>query len=257
MARSMVMEYGMSEKLGWLRYRDNQDEVFLGHSVARSQSVSEDTARLIDQEVRRLVEEGETTARTVLTESSTSCTSSPKRCSNMRRCRATRPSAPSRGSRSSVTATVTTGRRRSPAGRRCPARGGRAASAGRRSRAREGAVDRGRTACASRDRVGDERRGISGQGERAQGQGDRRDVLVRPQGRNERVQGRWFVLSCRRRKGARRGANGSGLSPPKGSVRMSSSEIVAEMNAIPAAQRASTTVRTAFYRMMAKRFPCR
>ena len=40
MARAMVMEYGMSEKLGWLRYRDNQEEVFLGHSVARSQSVS-------------------------------------------------------------------------------------------------------------------------------------------------------------------------------------------------------------------------
>jgi cell division protease FtsH len=59
MARSMVMEYGMSEKLGWLRYRDNQDEVFLGHSVARSQSVSEETARMIDQEVRRIVEEGE------------------------------------------------------------------------------------------------------------------------------------------------------------------------------------------------------
>jgi len=68
MARAMVMEYGMSEKLGWLRYRDNQDEVFLGHSVARSQNVSEDTARLIDQEVRRLIEESETTARTVLTE---------------------------------------------------------------------------------------------------------------------------------------------------------------------------------------------
>jgi cell division protease FtsH len=68
MARAMVMEYGMSEKLGWLRYRDNQDEVFLGHSVARSQTVSEDTARLIDQEVRRLVEEGENVARTVLTD---------------------------------------------------------------------------------------------------------------------------------------------------------------------------------------------
>ncbi|SNS73417.1 membrane protease FtsH catalytic subunit [Sphingomonas laterariae] len=68
MARSMVMEYGMSERLGWLRYRDNQDEVFLGHSVARSQTVSEETARLIDQEVRRFVEEGETTARQVLTE---------------------------------------------------------------------------------------------------------------------------------------------------------------------------------------------
>jgi cell division protease FtsH len=62
------MEYGMSEKLGWLRYRDNQDEVFLGHSVARSQTVSEETARMIDQEIRRLVEEGETTARTVLTD---------------------------------------------------------------------------------------------------------------------------------------------------------------------------------------------
>jgi cell division protease FtsH len=68
MARAMVMEYGMSEKLGWLRYRDNQEEVFLGHSVARSQSVSEDTARMIDQEVRRLVEEGEAEARRVLTE---------------------------------------------------------------------------------------------------------------------------------------------------------------------------------------------
>ncbi|MBA3678294.1 MAG: ATP-dependent metallopeptidase FtsH/Yme1/Tma family protein [Sphingosinicella sp.] len=68
MARSMVMEYGMSEKLGWLRYRDNQDEVFLGHSVARTQSISADTAKLIDDEVRRLIEEAEATARKVLTE---------------------------------------------------------------------------------------------------------------------------------------------------------------------------------------------
>ncbi|WP_419827522.1 ATP-dependent zinc metalloprotease FtsH [Sphingomonas sp.] len=68
MARSMVMEYGMSDKLGWLRYRDNQDEVFLGHSVARSQTVSEETAKLIDQEVRRIVEEGEAVARGVLTD---------------------------------------------------------------------------------------------------------------------------------------------------------------------------------------------
>ncbi|MDB5668144.1 MAG: ATP-dependent metallopeptidase FtsH/Yme1/Tma family protein, partial [Alphaproteobacteria bacterium] len=68
LARAMVMEYGMSEKLGWLRYRDNQDEVFLGHSVARTQSVSNDTAMMIDQEVRRLVEEGENAARRVLTD---------------------------------------------------------------------------------------------------------------------------------------------------------------------------------------------
>jgi cell division protease FtsH len=68
MARAMVMEYGMSERLGWLRYRDNQEEVFLGHSVARNQTVSEQTAQLIDQEVRRLIEEAEATARSVLTE---------------------------------------------------------------------------------------------------------------------------------------------------------------------------------------------
>src|SRR5579875_592964 len=68
MARSMVMEYGMSEKLGWLRYRENQDEVFLGHSVSRSQHMSEDTARLIDQEVRHLIEQAEGTARQVLTD---------------------------------------------------------------------------------------------------------------------------------------------------------------------------------------------
>jgi cell division protease FtsH len=64
----MVMEYGMSERLGWLRYRDNQEEVFLGHSVSRAQHVSEETAQLIDQEIRRLIEEAETTARKVLTD---------------------------------------------------------------------------------------------------------------------------------------------------------------------------------------------
>jgi cell division protease FtsH len=68
MARGMVMEYGMSDKLGWLRYRDNQEEVFLGHSVARTQSISAETARLIDEEVRRFVEEGEGVARKVLTD---------------------------------------------------------------------------------------------------------------------------------------------------------------------------------------------
>jgi hypothetical protein len=62
------MEYGMSEKLGWLRYRDNQEEVFLGHSVARNQSVSEETARVIDQEIRKLIEEAEAVARKVLTD---------------------------------------------------------------------------------------------------------------------------------------------------------------------------------------------
>ncbi|MGO1118403.1 ATP-dependent zinc metalloprotease FtsH [Rhodovibrionaceae bacterium A322] len=68
LARSMVTEWGMSEKLGPLRYNDNQDEVFLGHSVARHQNLSEDTARLIDQEIRRIIEEAEVLAKQVLTD---------------------------------------------------------------------------------------------------------------------------------------------------------------------------------------------
>jgi cell division protease FtsH len=66
MARSMVMDYGMSDKLGRIRLRENQEEVFLGHSVARSQNISEETARLIDAECRRLVDAGEARAREVL-----------------------------------------------------------------------------------------------------------------------------------------------------------------------------------------------
>jgi len=68
MARAMVMEYGMSDKLGRLRYQDNQEEVFLGHSVAQTQNVSEETASLIDQEIRRIIDESEESARRVLTE---------------------------------------------------------------------------------------------------------------------------------------------------------------------------------------------
>jgi cell division protease FtsH len=48
-------------------YGDNQEEVFLGHSVARQQNVSEDTARKIDAEIKRLVDDGYKTAKTLLT----------------------------------------------------------------------------------------------------------------------------------------------------------------------------------------------
>ena len=68
MARRMVTEFGFSDKLGRLRYADNEEEVFLGHSVARQKNVSDATAALIDQEVRRLIDEAETKARKVLTE---------------------------------------------------------------------------------------------------------------------------------------------------------------------------------------------
>jgi cell division protease FtsH len=67
LARSMVMEWGMSEKLGRVRYRSNDQEVFLGHSVTQSQNLSDDTANLIDKEVRVLIEGGESTAREILT----------------------------------------------------------------------------------------------------------------------------------------------------------------------------------------------
>ena len=68
LARRMVTEYGFSDKLGPLRYSDNEEEVFLGHSVARQQNVSNDTARLIDEEVRGLIEDATSTARRILTE---------------------------------------------------------------------------------------------------------------------------------------------------------------------------------------------
>ncbi len=68
LARNMVTRWGYSDEVGQVAYGDNQDEVFLGHSVARTQNVSEDTARKIDAEVRRLVDGGLADARRILTE---------------------------------------------------------------------------------------------------------------------------------------------------------------------------------------------
>ncbi len=68
MARAMVMEYGMSEKLGWLRYKEGGGETFLGQQMGNSSHISPDTAKMIDSEVRRIIEEAESTARTVLTD---------------------------------------------------------------------------------------------------------------------------------------------------------------------------------------------
>jgi cell division protease FtsH len=64
----MVTRWGFSDELGTVAYGDNQDEVFLGHSVARTQNVSEATAQKIDSEVRRLVQTGQDEARRILTE---------------------------------------------------------------------------------------------------------------------------------------------------------------------------------------------
>ena len=66
LARRMVTEWGMSDKLGPLRYNENQQEVFLGHAITQRQNMSEDTAKLIDEEIRRIVTDGEKKAREVL-----------------------------------------------------------------------------------------------------------------------------------------------------------------------------------------------
>ncbi len=68
LARSMVTRWGYSDQLGLVAYGDNQEEVFLGHSVSRTQNVSETTANIIDSEVKRLVQGGYDEAKRILTE---------------------------------------------------------------------------------------------------------------------------------------------------------------------------------------------
>ena len=68
LARMMVTRWGFSDQLGTVAYGENQEEVFLGHSVSRQQNMSEETAQKIDAEIRRFVEEGYNEARRILTE---------------------------------------------------------------------------------------------------------------------------------------------------------------------------------------------
>jgi cell division protease FtsH len=68
MARNMVTRYGMSKELGPLAYGENEEEVFLGRSVTRQQNMSEETAKKVDAEVKKIVETGYDRAKKVLTE---------------------------------------------------------------------------------------------------------------------------------------------------------------------------------------------
>ena len=68
LARAMVTRWGFSDELGQVAYGENQEEVFLGHSVARQQNMSEETQRKIDSEVRRLIDEAYAKAREIMTE---------------------------------------------------------------------------------------------------------------------------------------------------------------------------------------------
>jgi cell division protease FtsH len=58
LARSMVTRWGFSDRLGPLAYSEDQEEVFLGHSVSRSKHISDETQRIVDEEVRKLIDEG-------------------------------------------------------------------------------------------------------------------------------------------------------------------------------------------------------
>jgi cell division protease FtsH len=66
MARRMVTEWGMSDNLGPMVYGENEGEVFLGRSVTTHQSMSEETMRDVDREIKRIIDEQYTLARKLL-----------------------------------------------------------------------------------------------------------------------------------------------------------------------------------------------
>ncbi len=65
-ARNMVTKWGLSEKLGPMTYSDDDGEIFLGHSVTQHKTVSDETAHVIDEEVRIIVERNYARAKTIL-----------------------------------------------------------------------------------------------------------------------------------------------------------------------------------------------
>ena len=67
-ARAMVMRAGLSKELGPVAYGENEEEVFLGRSVARQQNMSEETAKKVDAEIKRFVQQGYDRAKKVLTD---------------------------------------------------------------------------------------------------------------------------------------------------------------------------------------------
>jgi cell division protease FtsH len=68
MARAMVTRYGFSDELGPIEFAANEEEVFLGHSVARQQNISEATAQKVDAEIHRLIDTAYREAMRILSE---------------------------------------------------------------------------------------------------------------------------------------------------------------------------------------------
>ena len=66
MARAMVTQYGMSEKVGMIHYGSDEDEVFIGRDLAHTRNYAEETASLIDSEVKRIIDESYAKAKKIL-----------------------------------------------------------------------------------------------------------------------------------------------------------------------------------------------
>nr|VFK40833.1 MAG: cell division protease FtsH [Candidatus Kentron sp. TC] len=67
-ARNMVTKWGMSEKLGPLAYSEDEGEVFLGHSVTQRKNISDNTAHIIDEEIRNIIDRNYLRAERLLRE---------------------------------------------------------------------------------------------------------------------------------------------------------------------------------------------
>ena len=65
-ARNMVTKYGFSDKVGLINYGSNQDEVFIGRDLAQTRSYSESMAQLIDEEVKKIIDECYADARRII-----------------------------------------------------------------------------------------------------------------------------------------------------------------------------------------------
>ena len=68
LARAMVMQYGMSEKVGMICYGGDEDEVFIGRDLAHTRSYGEETASLIDEEVKRIIDVSYAHAKKIIEE---------------------------------------------------------------------------------------------------------------------------------------------------------------------------------------------
>ena len=68
MAKNMVTKWGMSKELGPIAYGENEEEVFLGRSVTQTQNISEETAKKVDSEIKKIIDQGYKRAQSVLTD---------------------------------------------------------------------------------------------------------------------------------------------------------------------------------------------